>query len=168
MRSIFACGAVSTTTTVHGMPAFRAAYATPCPAFPALIVQTPRLRSAGREHRDRVRRAAQLVRVDRLEILELEADVGKAGAELESHERRANDRVRDARARGLDVGEGDGTDGNEHQLPFGPGSRASSSASASSSYPGPAKRNSITGSTRSAAPGIGAGASRTFRAPSRT
>ena len=46
MRSIFAAGAVSIATTVHGTPAARAAYATPWPAFPALIVQTPHLRSA--------------------------------------------------------------------------------------------------------------------------
>ena len=41
MRSTFVSGAVSITTTVHGTPASRAAYATPCPALPALIVQTP-------------------------------------------------------------------------------------------------------------------------------
>src|SRR5262245_66516672 len=46
MRSSFAVGAVSIATTVHGTPAARAAYATPCPALPALIVQTPRRRSA--------------------------------------------------------------------------------------------------------------------------
>src|SRR6266516_4674579 len=46
MRSSFAAGAVSIATTVHGTPAARAAYATPWPAFPALIVQTPRRRSA--------------------------------------------------------------------------------------------------------------------------
>jgi hypothetical protein len=34
------------TTTVHGTPASRAAYATPCPALPALMVQTPLLRSS--------------------------------------------------------------------------------------------------------------------------
>src|SRR5439155_22675176 len=45
IRSIFDWGAVSITTTVQGTPAFRAAYATPCPALPALIVHTPRLRS---------------------------------------------------------------------------------------------------------------------------
>ena len=45
MRSILEAGAVSIATIVHGMPAARAAYATPCPALPALIVQTPRLRS---------------------------------------------------------------------------------------------------------------------------
>src|SRR6266568_787996 len=46
MRSSFAAGAVSIATTVHGTPAARAAYATPWPALPALIVQTPRQRSA--------------------------------------------------------------------------------------------------------------------------
>ena len=46
MRSIFAAGAVSMMTTVQGTPARRAAYATPCPALPALIVQTPRRRAA--------------------------------------------------------------------------------------------------------------------------
>ena len=46
MRSSFDLGAVSSTTTLHGTPASRAAYATPCPALPALIVQTPRARSA--------------------------------------------------------------------------------------------------------------------------
>ena len=46
MRSSFAAGAVSMATTVHGTPAARAAYATPWPALPALIVQTPRRRSA--------------------------------------------------------------------------------------------------------------------------
>ena len=30
---------------MHGTPACLAAYATPCPALPALIVQTPRFRS---------------------------------------------------------------------------------------------------------------------------
>src|ERR1700679_937796 len=45
MRSIFETGAVSIATTVHGTPAKRAAYATPWPALPALIVQTPRWRS---------------------------------------------------------------------------------------------------------------------------
>ena len=47
MRSILAVGAFSITTTVHATPACRAAYATPCPALPALIVQTPLARSAG-------------------------------------------------------------------------------------------------------------------------
>ena len=46
MRSSFATGAVSIATTVQGTPTCRAAYATPCPALPALIVHTPRLRSA--------------------------------------------------------------------------------------------------------------------------
>src|SRR5215467_6717463 len=46
IRSNFDFGAVSTTTTVHRTPVARAAYATPWPAFPALIVQTPCLRSA--------------------------------------------------------------------------------------------------------------------------
>src|SRR6266498_5529758 len=46
MRSSFAAGAVSIATTVQGTPAARAAYATPWPALPALIVQTPRRRSA--------------------------------------------------------------------------------------------------------------------------
>jgi len=45
IRSIFDSGAASITTTVHGTPDCLAAYATPCPALPALIVQTPRLRS---------------------------------------------------------------------------------------------------------------------------
>ena len=35
------------TTTVHGIPASRAANATPCPALPALIVQTPLRASSG-------------------------------------------------------------------------------------------------------------------------
>src|SRR6267142_5012671 len=46
MRSSLAAGAVSIATTVQGTPAARAAYATPWPALPALIVQTPRRRSA--------------------------------------------------------------------------------------------------------------------------
>src|SRR6266550_2011778 len=46
MRWSFAAGAVSIATTVHATPAARAAYATPWPALPALIVQTPRRRSA--------------------------------------------------------------------------------------------------------------------------
>src|ERR1700680_2720891 len=46
MRSSFDAGAVSMATTVQGTPALRAAYATPCPAFPALIVQTPRFRAS--------------------------------------------------------------------------------------------------------------------------
>ncbi len=46
MRSIFAAGAVSITTTEHGTPACRAAQATPWPALPALMVHTPRRRSA--------------------------------------------------------------------------------------------------------------------------
>src|SRR6266700_6314247 len=46
MRSSFAAGAVSIATTLHGTPAARAAYATPWPALPALIVHTPRRRSA--------------------------------------------------------------------------------------------------------------------------
>jgi hypothetical protein len=45
IRSNFDFGAVSTTTTMQGTPAALAAYATPWPALPALIVQTPRLRS---------------------------------------------------------------------------------------------------------------------------
>src|SRR5205085_2230089 len=47
MRSSFVSGAVSIATTVHEIPASRAAYATPCPALPALIVHTPLLRASG-------------------------------------------------------------------------------------------------------------------------
>ena len=44
--SIFDAGAVSITMTAQDTPACLAAYAMPCPAFPALIVHTPRERSA--------------------------------------------------------------------------------------------------------------------------
>jgi hypothetical protein len=40
------CGAVSIATTVQGTPNARAAYATPCPALPALTVHTPQARSS--------------------------------------------------------------------------------------------------------------------------
>ena len=46
IRSSFVSGAVSMATTVQGMPASRAAKATPCPAFPALMVHTPLLRAS--------------------------------------------------------------------------------------------------------------------------
>src|SRR2546426_6323567 len=46
MRSSFAAGAVSVAATLHGTPAARAAYATPLPALPALVVQTPGPRPA--------------------------------------------------------------------------------------------------------------------------
>src|SRR6266851_4655528 len=47
MRSSLVSAAVSIATTVHAIPASRAAYATPCPALPALMVQTPFLRASG-------------------------------------------------------------------------------------------------------------------------
>ena len=47
MRSIFVSGAVSIATTVQATPKPRAANATPWPAFPALIVQTPLLLASG-------------------------------------------------------------------------------------------------------------------------
>ena len=107
MRSSFEVGAVSIATTVHGTPACRAAYATPWPALPALIVHTPRLALRLGQHRDRVGCAAQFVRVDRLQVLELEADVRVAGPEIEAHQRRAHDGLRDALARFLNIGERD-------------------------------------------------------------
>src|SRR5262245_7853398 len=110
MRSSFEAGAVSIATTVQGTPASRAAYATPCPALPALIVHTPRLRSAV-DNIDGVGRAAQLVGVDRLQVLELEPHVGEPRPEVEPHERRADDGARDAPLRLTNLREGDGANG---------------------------------------------------------
>ncbi len=63
-----------------------------------------------RQQGDGVGGAAQLVRVDRLQSLELEPDLGSAGTQLETHQRCARDRLRDAGARIANLRELDGPD----------------------------------------------------------
>jgi hypothetical protein len=70
--------------------------------FPALAVTTPPASSPARRP-DRVRRAADLERRDRLEVLELQPDVGVG----QPDERRAHRRAGDPLARALDLGERD-------------------------------------------------------------
>ena len=78
------------TSTDARAPASRAASATPCAALPALTVQTPSASSARRQLRDRVHRAADLERSDRLEDLEFQEDLGRVAADrVEPDERRA-------------------------------------------------------------------------------
>jgi hypothetical protein len=61
----------------------------------------------GRGEQERVPRSAQLEGADRLEVLELEVDLGRPVGELESNERRADDRAGEAIACGFDVGQPD-------------------------------------------------------------
>jgi hypothetical protein len=60
-----------------------------------------------RGEEERVPRAAQLERADRLEALELEVDLSGCVFELEAHERGAEDRAGEALTSGLDLGERD-------------------------------------------------------------
>ena len=103
MRSTLVSGAVSMTTTVQGTPAARAAYATPWPALPALIVHTPWRAARGRAEQHRVRGAAHLEGVDRLQVLELEPDLaaGFVPGPAQRQQRRLDDDAADALAGGL-------------------------------------------------------------------
>ena len=58
-----------------------------------------------RKHRHGVGGAAQLVGVDRLQVLELEPDVGVVRSQFEADQRRAHDGPRDALARFPDLGQ---------------------------------------------------------------
>ena len=62
------------------------------------------------QERDRVGRSAQFVGIDRLQVFELQPDVGKVRAELEPNERGAEDGGRDPLARGANFGELNRTD----------------------------------------------------------
>ncbi len=57
------------------------------------------------EHRHRVGGAAQFVGIDRLQIFQLQSDVGKVRSEFETNQRRAHDRLCDPGARFSDLGE---------------------------------------------------------------
>ena len=70
-----------------------------------------------REHGHGVGGAAQLVGVDRLQVLELQPDVRIAGAELQPDERRADDGAGDALARVADLGQLDRADGFKSRRP---------------------------------------------------
>ena len=112
MRSSLAAGAVSMTTTVHGTPACArrvgdalagvAGADGPDAALAlALVLQ----------HGDGVGGAAQLVGVDRLQVLELEPDVRKPRAVPSFTSGVRSTTPRDALARGLDFVERDRADG---------------------------------------------------------
>jgi hypothetical protein len=78
--------------------------------LPALIVHTPRARLV-RQPRDRVGRAADLVGVGRLKVLELEIN-----AVVELDQRRPERRAGDARAGFLDIAERDRPHRFDHGL----------------------------------------------------
>ena len=58
---------------------------------------------AGRREHDRVGRAADLERVDGLQVLQLEVDLGRGVLDVQAHQRRADHRTGDPRPRGLDL-----------------------------------------------------------------
>jgi hypothetical protein len=66
--------------------------------------QTPGQGAGWREH-DRVGRPADLERVDGLEVLQLEVDLGRGPLDLQRDQRCPDHRARDARPRRLDVGQ---------------------------------------------------------------
>ena len=104
IRSIFAAGAVSIATTRarHARLSRRVGDAL------SGVAGADRPDAAGAlrfgQHRDRVGRAAQFVGIDRLEIFELQADVGKFGSQFQPNERRADDGGGDPFARGANFG----------------------------------------------------------------
>ena len=67
----------------------------------------------GTQHGHRVHRAAYLVGVGRLQILQLQPDVGKLRPQIEPHQRRAQDHAGDALSSVSHLGEGDRVDGSE-------------------------------------------------------
>ena len=71
-----------------------------------------------RQHRNRVGGTAQLVGVDRLQILQLQPDVGVAAAQFEAHQRRAQNGRGDSLARSADLGQFNRADGSRARDKF--------------------------------------------------
>ena len=106
----FTSGANRGMTTVTGMLSSRPWYARPSAWLPADAAMTPRCRLPGVEQQQGVARAAFLERAGALEVFQL-AEEPHPGDLRERDRLRAGRDVngpRDARAGGLDVGEGDG------------------------------------------------------------
>ena len=74
--------------------------------LPALTVQTPSASRSGRALAHGVGRAAQLEGAHRLQVLQLQVQLGGAVG-VETHERRPERRAADALAGGADVVQGD-------------------------------------------------------------
>ena len=75
--------------------------------LPALAVQTPRSSSSGEASDERVARPAQLERADRLEVLELQIELGRGALDLDADERRADDGSCESVPSSRDLGERD-------------------------------------------------------------
>ena len=133
------------TTIVAGMPSSRAIHATPCAMFPVLVVTTPSRSCVRRRAQDRVRRAAELEGADRLQVLELEPDLG-GRVDLEPDERRADDGAGDSLAGALDLLERD-QKSTSIPTPCSRARRTTSSADARSSTAIPSDLKTVSSSS---------------------
>src|SRR4029450_13180891 len=97
IRSSFDFGAVSITTTAHGTPPPSARDALSCISRPDRPYTALALRIG--EQRYGIRRAAQLVGTNGLQVLKFKSNIGKIWSELQADKRRAHDRVCNSFAR---------------------------------------------------------------------
>ena len=129
-------------------PSSRATQATPWAMLPGAGGEQPPGAQLRRRRADRVAGAADLERVDGLERLELEVDLGGRAVEVQADERRAHREVGHPLAGGADLVQGDHSSTSVPR-PCRRATLTATCAAARSSTPMPSERNSVSSSSLS-------------------